>query len=206
MKIAPFLLIGVMIVFVTPTFAISPEEIIEHTLETYQNKGGFTAKLTQTRIIEVLNRTQTTHGTIIMKAPNLFRISYAAPDSQLIVSNGDSVWLYTPELNQVQISPLMSSDNFLYHYFENSRAERLDDDVVSATQCYQLVLTPHQSDGITKRIKAWIAQDTYLPYQIETLDQNGNITRYTFSNVTTTLPADSSLFQFDPPEGVDIFR
>jgi outer membrane lipoprotein-sorting protein len=48
-----------------------------------------------------LGQTKMVRGELWFKSPNHFRVALSPPDSQLIVSNGDSLWVWTPEVGYV---------------------------------------------------------------------------------------------------------
>ena len=48
---------------------------------------------------------RTSAGHFEFERPNRFRFAYAKPDEQLIVSDGKTVWLHDPDLNQVTQRP-----------------------------------------------------------------------------------------------------
>lgn len=56
---------------------------------------------------------QETAGELSLKRPGLFRWHTDAPQEQLLVSNGQKVWLFDPDLNQVTI--LQTLDQRLTH-------------------------------------------------------------------------------------------
>ncbi len=49
---------------------------------------------------------QETAGEMLLKRPGLFRWHTDEPMEQLLVSNGEKVWLYDPDLEQVTIQPM----------------------------------------------------------------------------------------------------
>jgi outer membrane lipoprotein-sorting protein len=46
------------------------------------------------------------HGTVLFERPNRMRWDYAAPDEQLIVGDGKTLWIYQPDLKQAIRAPL----------------------------------------------------------------------------------------------------
>lgn len=46
-----------------------------------------------------------THGRVALARPRQFRWEYAEPFPQLIVADGDHVWVYDPDLEQVSVRP-----------------------------------------------------------------------------------------------------
>lgn len=51
-----------------------------------------------------LGQTKIVRGELWFKSPNRFRVALSPPDSQLVVSDGDSLWVWTPEVGYVSRS------------------------------------------------------------------------------------------------------
>ncbi|MFM8637969.1 MAG: outer membrane lipoprotein chaperone LolA, partial [Betaproteobacteria bacterium] len=56
------------------------------------------AEFTQTVTTEDGSRRRTSSGTFEFSRPNRFRFSYTAPFEQLIVADGQRLWVYDPDL------------------------------------------------------------------------------------------------------------
>jgi outer membrane lipoprotein carrier protein len=158
----------------------------------------------------VVNRegrtTQTTSGTFAFARPGKFRWTYDKPFDQLIVGDGDKVWVYDHDLNQVIVrkldaalgatpAALLAGDNALEKNFtlvaggEGDGLEYVD-------------ATPKTADSQFKRIRLGFADD--LPRKMQLTDAFGQTTDLTFSDLhrNPKLPADT--FQFTPPKGADV--
>jgi outer membrane lipoprotein carrier protein len=59
------------------------------------------AQFTQTVTSPDGKKTKTTSGSFEFSRPNRFRFAYAKPFEQTIVGDGDKVWIYDADLNQV---------------------------------------------------------------------------------------------------------
>lgn len=158
----------------------------------------------------VMNRegrtTQATSGTFAFARPGKFRWTYAKPFDQLIVGDGDKVWVYDHDLNQVIVrkidaalgatpAALLAGDNALEKNFTlvaGGEGEGLE--YVNAT--------PKAADSQFKGIRLGFADN--LPRRMVLKDAFGQTTELTFSDVQRNpkLPAD--LFQFTPPKGADV--
>jgi outer membrane lipoprotein carrier protein len=158
----------------------------------------------------VVNRegrtTQTTSGTFAFARPGKFRWTYEKPFDQLIVGDGDKVWVYDHDLNQVIVrkldaalgatpAALLAGDNALEKNFtlvaggEGDGLQYVD-------------ATPKAADSQFKRIRLGFADD--LPRKMQLTDAFGQTTDLTFSDLRRNpkLPADT--FQFTPPKGADV--
>lgn len=54
---------------------------------------------------------QESKGELWLMRPNLFRWQIAEPDPLSIISDGKTIWYYTPEINQVTLMSASNSDN-----------------------------------------------------------------------------------------------
>jgi outer membrane lipoprotein carrier protein len=64
------------------------------------------ARFTQTVTSADGNRRKVTTGSFAFQRPNRFRFAYDRPAEQLIVSDGQKVWIYDADLNQATSRPL----------------------------------------------------------------------------------------------------
>ena len=49
---------------------------------------------------------QESHGSFVLQRPGKFRWTYAKPHPQVIVGDGERVWIHDPDLNQVTVRKL----------------------------------------------------------------------------------------------------
>ena len=158
----------------------------------------------------VVNRdgrtTQTTSGTFAFARPGKFRWTYAKPFDQLIVGDGEKVWVYDHDLNQVIVrkldaalgatpAALLAGDNALEQNFTLVAAGAGNGlEYVSAT--------PKAADSQFKQIRLGFADG--LPRAMELTDAFGQTTTLTFSNVVRNPQLSPDLFRFSPPKGADV--
>ncbi len=69
----------------------------------YSRKVVFSGRFTQKTIYADSNETTLSLGLIWIKGPDKMRWEYQSPEKQILVSDGKTVWYYTPDLNQVMI-------------------------------------------------------------------------------------------------------
>jgi len=151
--------------------------------------------------------TDRSSGRISLKAPRQFRWEYQQPYPQLIVADGDHLWLYDPDLEQVTVR--------VQSYEEQSSplAALIDPGELDR----QFVVSDGgQANGLTwvdlkaRKPEDSAVQSAKLGFDATGLatmvfeDQLGQRTEVSFSQWKRNgaLPAD--LFRFTPPEGVDV--
>ncbi len=145
-------------------------------------------------------------GTLALAAPRQFRWQYEDPFPQLIVADGNDVWIYDEDLEQVTVrnQSTEESQSPLTVLVDLSQLDR--DYVVQNLKDRDglswLGLTSRAKEPPFKRIE--IGFDGQGPKRMLLEDLLGNRTEWAFSNWQRNprLPADT--FKFKPPAGVDV--
>jgi len=147
-------------------------------------------------------------GMLYIARPGRFRWDYTEPYLQEIVGDGEKVWIYDSELEQVTVRPLgdalgdtpvmlLSSDEPVENSFEVRAIERPDG--------YEWVgLTPLGEQVSFTEIRLGFDGDTLRV--MELADAFGQLTRLRFTEVERNPVLEPRLFQFTPPEGADVFN
>ncbi|HSE92546.1 MAG TPA: outer membrane lipoprotein carrier protein LolA, partial [Methylomirabilota bacterium] len=85
--------------------ATSLEEVIRGLESAYSRLTDLRAEFTQTSFNKSLNSTIPARGAVYLKKGGKLRWEFAEPAKQEIVSDGATLWVYTPSLNQVNTGP-----------------------------------------------------------------------------------------------------
>ena len=153
------------------------------------------------------NQREESSGSVALQAPRQFRWEYEQPFPQLIVADGDHVWIYDPDLEQVTVrvqsyeeqqSPLavLIDPGQLQRQFEvgqGGRAEGLE----------WVELTPRAEDDQGVRTARLGFSGTELR-RMELEDALGQKTRIEFSGWRRNPAFAADTFVFTPPDGVDV--
>ena len=78
--------------------AVSGPEKLSELLQGYDS---FSAKFQQVTVSDNGREAQKTEGSLLLSKPNLFRWETLQPFPQEIVSDGQFIWIYDPDLEQV---------------------------------------------------------------------------------------------------------
>lgn len=156
-------------------------------------------------------RTKTSTGTFAFSRPNRFRFNYTKPFEQSIVADGQTLWLYDVDLNQVTArkqsqvlgatpAALIASSPDLATLKKDFTLEAIADS--DGRQWVQA--TPRVRDGQLHTVKVGFRGEALEALDI--LDSFGQRSVITFSKLelNSAIPADT--FQFKPPKGVDVVR
>ena len=146
-------------------------------------------------------------GMVYIQRPGRFRWDYTEPYPQEIVGDGEKVWIYDSDLEQVTVRPLgdalgdtpvmlLSSDQPVEQSFDVRAIDGPDGFEWAA-------LKPLGERVSFTEIRLGFDGDTLRV--MELTDAFGQLTRLHFTSVERNPVLAPSLFQFTPPEGADIF-
>ncbi|MBL8344661.1 MAG: outer membrane lipoprotein chaperone LolA [Rubrivivax sp.] len=85
---------------------VAHAEAVDRLREFARDVKGGEATFTQTVTSADGSRRKVSSGTFSFLRPNRFRFAYGKPFEQLIVSDGQKVWIHDPDLNQASSRPL----------------------------------------------------------------------------------------------------
>ncbi|QEY63406.1 outer membrane lipoprotein chaperone LolA [Metapseudomonas lalkuanensis] len=151
---------------------------------------------------------QETSGELSLKRPGLFRWHTDAPMEQLLVSNGEKVWLYDPDLQQVTIQTL---DQRLTH----TPALLLSGDVSKISENFEIthkeggdvvdfILKPKAKDTLFDTLRLSFRNGVINDMQL--IDSVGQRTNILFLGIKMNQAIDAAQFNFQIPEGADVIQ
>lgn len=150
-------------------------------------------------------------GDFVLKRPGKFYWNTRQPYEQLLVSDQESIWLYDPDLEQVTVrsaqDDLQQTPALLLSENVSSLREHfvITHRTVDATR-EEFLLVPTRKDGLfqtltlvfTGKAKAHKLSEFHI------LDNLGQLTRFVFSKSVANETVSDAIFQFTPPDGVDV--
>jgi len=150
---------------------------------------------------------QQTEGEFYLDRPGKFRWNYRSPYEQVIVSDGENIWIYDVELQQVtvqkQSAGLPATPMAL---LEDSSTLHKDFDVSPLDEhkgIYRLKLLSKTKESDFGEIIVGLDKDGLRFMQLH--DQFEQLTDIVFSDIDTNKKLAKEIFEFIPPEGVDVF-
>ena len=150
--------------------------------------------------------TQESKGSFVFQRPGLFRWIYAKPVDQVIVGDGERVWIHDRDLNQVTVrkmsralgstpAALLAGSAEIENAFELSDAGARDG-------LEWLEARPREREAGFERVRMGFDADGLRA--MELLDHFGQTTRLRFENLRRNPKVDKSEFRFEPPKGTDV--
>lgn len=150
---------------------------------------------------------QSSSGRVMIQRPNRFRWDYQLPYRQLIVADGEQLWIYDEDLEQVTVASLETALDKTPALLL-SQPRRLDEDFIVTPMSREdqtwIRLLPKDTDSLYSEIH--LAITTAGLQGMELIDGFGQVTRLVFSNVRINATSREAWFRFVPPPGVDIVR
>jgi outer membrane lipoprotein carrier protein len=156
-------------------------------------------------------RSKTSSGSFEFLRPNRFRFEYLRPFEQTIVADGQTLWLYDVDLNQVtarkQQEVLGSTPAALIAAGTDLRAlsEAFELKSAPARDGLEWVeARPRQSDGQLQSVRVGFRQGQLAVLEIG--DSLGQRSVLSFSGWKSQAPLAAERFRFQPPAGAAVIR
>jgi outer membrane lipoprotein carrier protein len=156
-------------------------------------------------------RSKTSTGTFEFSRPNRFRFNYRKPFEQTIVADGQTLWLYDVDLNQVtsrkQAQVLGSTPAALIASSPDLGALKKDfalEAIADRDGMQWVQATPRVKDGQLHSVKVGFRGNDLAALDI--LDSFGQRSLISFSKLEVNGGVSPDAFQFKPPQGVDVVR
>ena len=199
-----------------PAYAqsLSLEELIVNVQDHYEKTKDLHATFVQRATIKSVNQTLTEEGTVYFKKPTRMLWDYSKPSHKKLVINPEKAWLYIPEDNiaYVQDAQKVLSSKMTIRFIAGIGKLKDDFHVMFPEQNardengnYLLSLTPKSKAMGIEKLLMKINKDTFYIMNFSFTDAYGNMTGLTFDHMKTNTNLPDDMFNFIPPENVEIF-
>jgi outer membrane lipoprotein carrier protein len=149
---------------------------------------------------------QQARGSFVFQRPGKFRWVYAKPADQVIVGDGERVWIHDRDLNQVTVrklsralgstpAALLAGSAEVEAAFELSEGGMRDG-------LEWLEAKPREREAGFERVR--MGFDASGVQEMELVDHFGQTTLLRFSNLVRNPKVDPAEFRFTPPKGADV--
>ncbi len=160
---------------------------------------------------------EVTTGKMWLNAPDQFKWEYLDPAPQLIVANGQKVWIYDEDLEQVTIKQQDSAQNPIYvllnkeltetnyrveNWYSNGKEPSKESGEKSGINWISLI--PRGASNEIKQVWLGILDNNLKILKLK--NQFENIVVFEFSNIVKNPQLTDDFFTFIPPDGIDVIR
>jgi len=203
MKIFKLIILSALVLSAMPSKAGEARQALDAYLADFKT---LKAQFEQTVTDEQGKRRETSQGTVYLERPGKFHWEYTKPYEQSIIGDGEKVWIYDKDLEQVTIRPI---DKVL-----NSAPALILGNQVHVDEKYTIT-EMGEKDGVQ-----WISlvpKDASHDYagiklgfeksnlrEMELADNFGQTTHLKFKDEQRNAAIDAAEFIFTPPAGVDV--
>lgn len=205
LKIAAFLLA------VSPAFASASalDQFKSFVAGTKSAKGDFSQRLVKTDSNGKDAKVSTpSTGTFIFARPGKFIWTYQKPYEQVLQADGDKLYIYDKDLNQVTTKKLgnaLGSSPAAILFGSNDLEKNFTlKEAGSKDGLEWLQATPKTKDTTFDQIGIGLKDG--VPHAMELRDSFGQVSLLTFSNFQKNPPLPAQQFKFVMPKGADVFN
>jgi outer membrane lipoprotein carrier protein len=183
------------------------KHVLDRLQRHYRDTNSFSAKFSE-EIATVGAPKRKRQGTVSFRKPGRMRWEFEAPEVQTIVSDGDTLYSYDPDLNQVVETPLKQA-------LKSSSATSFLLGIGNINRDFKAAFaTPARPSGLVDlildakaggyKIEVGLDPKTYNLFVLTLTDQLGDTTRIDFSDVHDNVELPDSIFAFKAPAGADV--
>jgi len=187
-----------------PTF--SAGTATDHFRRFFAEVNTYQARFEQVVLDELGQSLERSEGRVWIQRPSRFRWDYAPPAGQQIVSDGERVWIYDQDLEQVTVrrfdaalagtpAELLSGRGDIERNYELT-------DAGSRNGLAWIELRPRQSDSAFEVVR--IGFDGPRLRMLELVDGLAQVTRIELFEPAENETLGAGLFKFEAPQGVDV--
>lgn len=191
--------------------AIALDEVVRGLETAYGRMTDLKAEFSQTAFNKSLDSTIPARGAVFVKKGGKLRWQYTEPTRQEIVSDGKTLWVYTPDLNQVNVGEAPEAlagpagsflaglgrvrEHFHVRFLNPAQPVDRDGNVV-------LDLTPKEPLPTLARLILSIDPRSWQVRRAVVYDQFENTVTMAFTKVAVNSGLPDRLFRFEAPAGV----
>lgn len=207
MRLTRMLLVALFAVFSVSLQAA--EDVAVQRLTSLLNQAQtITGRFSQLTLDGSGTQLQETSGEMALKRPGQFRWHTDAPMEQLLLSNGENIWLYDPDLMQVTIQKmdqrLTHTPALLLSGDVSKIAESFDITLKEGGNVVDFILKPKAADSLFESLRLSFRGGVINDMQL--IDSVGQRTNILFLGVQMNPSIAADQFTFEPPPGTDVIQ
>lgn len=187
-----------------PAQASAVAALREFLAQTKTARGEFTQQVTRGSAQAAPPST----GTFFFERPGRFRWIYVAPYEQVLVADGQRLFLYDKDLNQVIVrkiaAALPASPASILFGGTDFERDFVVSDAGTRDGVEWLQAVPRAKDSQFERIEIGFRDS--VPVAMVLADSFGQVSRLAFSRFERNATLDPQLFRFVPPPGADVLE
>ena len=188
----------------------SASKVLKEIVKKYNNIENFTAEFIHTEYFNLYGSKNERIGKIYIKDGIKYRY---VTDEETVITDGETVWIYTSFNNQVLIDNAKKDDeggyliprDLLYKYPREYYATLLEELKIDKDNYYVLKLDPKENvHGFIQSMKIWVNAKSYIISKIEYTDYQKNISTFEIKKIDIDTKLLDKQFIYEVEEGVKV--
>ncbi|MCH8162549.1 MAG: outer membrane lipoprotein chaperone LolA [Proteobacteria bacterium] len=199
-------LLNIFLMLLFTASSVAENKTEDHLARFLDNMQTLQANFKQILVDDQGTELESSSGVVFLKRPNKFRWDYKHPYQQTIVTNGEVLWFYDEDLEQVIIREASSSVEgtpvAILGSYEDIDKQFIIIDMENIEGFDWVELTPRDIESQYNSIR--LGFDKEKLGMMVMFDNLGQVTRIDFTEEVINKKLDNSTFDFEPPQGVDV--
>ena len=188
---------------------------LEQVQERYQEMQSFQGNFLQTTIVESEDRRASASGSIAYQRPGKMRWEYQEPDPQLLVTDGDTLWLYDPLLENVTIQELAAVTDGTALAFLLGAGELTEDftqrmmqkSLLDPDKSWEVLeLVPNREQSAIELLQLGVDSETGALEALLFKDNSGSVRIIEFEALSYNVEFSKDFFSFEIPPDMEVIR
>jgi len=183
----------------------------------YAGLTSMQAVFEQTIEIPLLGRRRDGSGSWYQKGPGRFKMDFADPDGDVIVADGQYLWLYYPSTHPGQVirsaidanvtgAGMVDLQGRIFEEADTAYYAVLQgSEDVKGHATWRIALTP-TGESPYRRVRVWVDEASFLVRRFEILEENETVRTVILDELRPNDSIADSVFEFVPPESADVFE
>jgi outer membrane lipoprotein carrier protein len=190
------------------------DEVVERVQATCLRTQELSARFQQTATNRALGQVQEASGLFLAKRPGMMRWAYEKPEARLFVTDGKTLWAYSPTEKQVVVQDVADAlaSRLPLSFLAGNCNLATDFDIAlvenagtrSSPTTRILDLKPKRPEAGIVRMLLEVTTKGYTVDKTTLFDAYGNTTAITLTRLKLNTGLDEQQFSFTPPPGVNV--
>lgn len=197
----------VFLIIISFTSAFADDTAVQRLDRALQKLDNLAADFKQTVVNDDKVIVQQSRGKLATQRPGKFSWIYTDPYEQKILADGQQLWVYDVDLEQVTVRPIdtgLANAPIMILIQQHSIEETFNIHEIGQRKfLYWVELASKTNDMEYNRIYIGLQNDVIKAMELH--DSFGQSTQIVFDNLRFNVLHNPAIFQFSPPPGVDVF-
>ncbi|MBT5087880.1 MAG: outer membrane lipoprotein chaperone LolA [Deltaproteobacteria bacterium] len=214
MKYFTFLFISILIFGVSGQSVSKETDLIQMIQDQYQSIQSFSGHFVQTSYRNNTETVRRAEGLVSYKRPGKMRWLYEVPEEQLLVTNGETLWLFDPLLENVTIQKLEKlTDGTALSFLlglgdlqEDFNRRLISQVFLTSPDALIVELEPKKAAANLSFIQLAVHPATYNLQIIALMDQEGNYRTIELESMHYNLVLEDNFFELKVTQDMEVIE